>query len=89
MKTQVDARKRNDIDAIISKRIVRRRHEAGITLMQLAAKTGVTYQQIQKYEKAINRVPASRLFLISLALDRDLGYFYYGARAAAKKMLYG
>jgi len=86
MRQQADPRDLNVIDIIISKRILRRRHEVGMTLMQLAAKTGVTYQQVQKYERAANRVPASRLFLIGLALDADLDYFYYGARAAAKRM---
>ena len=82
-----NARGRNEIDVIISKRMHLLRREKGKSLIWLAARIDVTYQQLQKYETAVNRVPASRLFLISLALDVPLDYFYYGAKAAAKRMV--
>lgn len=44
----------------------------------LASIIGVTFQQIQKYESGVNRVSASRLFLISRALGVDVDFFFSG-----------
>jgi len=48
---------------------------------RLAELLGVTFQQIQKYEKGVNRVAASRLFELSGALGVALGYFFEGLTA--------
>ena len=74
------------IDLHIGKRIRRRRRLMGITLEMLAGATGVRFQQIQKYEKGVNRVAASRLFDIAAALDMPVARFFeglIGGRAAA------
>ncbi len=76
----------NPIDHIVAKRIRLIRLERGVSLEWLAQRIGISYQQVQKYEAAKNRVTASRLFLISQALGVPLDYFYYGAKEAAKKM---
>ena len=46
--------------------------------LNLGAAIGVSYQQIQKNERGINRVAASRLYRISLALDAPLDWFFEG-----------
>ena len=55
-------------DREIGARIRRRRRGLGLTQQDLANSAGVSYQQIQKYERGTNRVSASRLYLISTAL---------------------
>jgi transcriptional regulator with XRE-family HTH domain len=57
------------IDAYIGARMRERRLELGMTLFELGEKLGVTFQQIQKYEKGKNRVSAARLFDMCKALD--------------------
>ena len=49
-----------------------------LTQEQLAAAVGVRFQQIQKYECGANRISASRLWLLSQALEAPIGYFYEG-----------
>lgn len=49
---------------------------------KIADLLGVTFQQVQKYEKGVNRVAASRLLDIADALDTDVNYFFVGLRAA-------
>ena len=44
----------------------------------LSGKLGVTFQQVQKYEKGLNRISASRLFELAQALRVPVGYFYDG-----------
>lgn len=56
-----------------------RRLICGVTQLQLAEKLGVTFQQVQKYEKGSNRIGASRLHQISLALDVPISFFFEGA----------
>jgi transcriptional regulator with XRE-family HTH domain len=48
---------------------------------RLAELIGVTFQQVQKYEKGINRIAASRLFDISAALDMSVARFFDGIGA--------
>jgi transcriptional regulator with XRE-family HTH domain len=55
-----------------------RRIEIGLSQERLADLLGVTFQQVQKYEKGVNRIAASRLFHISAALDVPVGYFFEG-----------
>lgn len=56
------------VDVSIGGRIRARREELRITQAQLAAGAGVTFQQIQKYERGVNRVSASRLLRIASVL---------------------
>jgi transcriptional regulator with XRE-family HTH domain len=48
----------------------------------MAELIGVTYQQAHKYEKAMNRVAAGRLYLIAQALGVEVSYFYEGLQTA-------
>jgi transcriptional regulator with XRE-family HTH domain len=57
-------------------RIKERRTNLGMSQGRLAAAIGVSFQQVQKYERAISRVSASRLYLMSRALDVPVPYFF-------------
>ena len=62
----------------IGERIRRRRTELGLTQEQLGEVLGVSYQQIQKYETAANRVSAARLYELAQTFDVDVAYFFEG-----------
>ena len=64
------------MDIYIGTRIRERRSEIGLSQKDLARATGVTFQQIQKYETGENRVSASRLWLIGIELDVPITYFF-------------
>ena len=64
-----DPRAATAVDRRIGALIRERRLELGISQTVLADAVGVTFQQIQKYEKGVNRVSASTLIEIALALD--------------------
>ena len=66
------------IDAHIGARVRLRRLTAGMSQEQLGAALGVTFQQVQKYEKGTNRIGAGRLYRISRILDVPVSYFYEG-----------
>lgn len=67
--TDIHARATTDpVDIAIGGRIRVRREARRITQAQLASSAGVTFQQIQKYERGVNRVSAARLLLIASAL---------------------
>ena len=65
----------NEIDRRIGTRIRQRRKDWDISMEQLGAALGVSWQQIQKYEKAENKVPASTLCAIAHQLQMPVLYF--------------
>lgn len=65
-----------EIDSLVSKRLLELRVTLGLSQQQLAEMIGVTYQQAHKYEKGINRISAGRLAAIAAALDVPVGYFF-------------
>src|SRR3954447_3249699 len=71
----------NPVDRHVGLRIRMRRKELGISQEKLAEALGLTFQQVQKYERAANRVSASKLFEIARALNTSVGYFYEGLAA--------
>jgi len=68
----------NPVDRHVGLRIRMRRKELGISQERLAEAVGLTFQQIQKYERAANRVSASKLWELSQALGTNIAYFYDG-----------
>jgi transcriptional regulator with XRE-family HTH domain len=62
----------------MGKKIRLRRVEQRISQSDLGEKLGVSFQQVQKYEKGVNRVGASRLQQIATALDVPVTFFYDG-----------
>ncbi len=63
-------------DIRIGSLIRMRRVQIGISQTALAEKLGVTFQQVQKYERGQNRVSAGRMPLVAGALDVPISYFY-------------
>jgi len=72
------------IDAHVGQRIRGRRTELGMSQTQVADALGVTFQQVQKYERGANRVGASRLYDLSNILDRPVEYFFEGLTPTPK-----
>ncbi|WP_085026069.1 helix-turn-helix domain-containing protein [Ensifer aridi] len=64
------------VDIHVGRRIRMRRVWKGMSQTSLAEQIGVTFQQVQKYEKGINRVGASRLQQIAEALEVPVSYFF-------------
>jgi transcriptional regulator with XRE-family HTH domain len=68
----------NPVDRHVGLRIRMRRKELGMSQERLAEAVGLTFQQIQKYERAANRVSASKLWEIAQALQTNVVHFYDG-----------
>ena len=66
----------NPIDTYVGSRIRMRRTLMGMSQERLAEALGLTFQQVQKYERGVNRVGASRLYDLSRALDVPISFFY-------------
>ena len=66
----------NSVDVLVGKRVRMRRLELSLSQSELAEKIGVTFQQVQKYERGTNRISCSRLTQIASALDVKLAYFF-------------
>ena len=66
------------VDRHVGLRIRMRRKEIGVSQERLAEALGITFQQVQKYERGANRVSASKLWEIAAALRTPVGYFYEG-----------
>ncbi len=68
----------NPVDVHVGKRIRARRKDVRVSQEKLAEQLGLTFQQIQKYEKGANRVSASKLYEIAHALQASIEYFFRG-----------
>ena len=66
----------NPIDVHVGNRIRLRRTLLGLSQEKLASLLGLTFQQVQKYERGMNRVGASRLWDIGKVLEVPIGFFY-------------
>jgi len=72
-------KKPNPIDVHVGSRIRLRRNMLGMSQEKLGELLGITFQQIQKYEKGSNRVGASRLQAISAILNVPVAFFFEDA----------
>lgn len=63
-------------DAYVGARVRTRRLMAGMTQEELAARLGITFQQVQKYEKGVNRVSAGKLAQIANIFGESIMFFY-------------
>jgi transcriptional regulator with XRE-family HTH domain len=64
------------VDVHVGKRLRLRRNLLGLSQEQLGRATGLTFQQIQKYERGTNRMGASRLFQLAGLLNVPVAYFF-------------
>lgn len=73
-----DERAANAIDRKLGQRVRTRRLEIGMSQERLAELLGVTFQQVQKYEKGVNRIASSRLYDIATSLEMPVARFFEG-----------
>lgn len=66
----------DSVDVHVGQRLRVRRSLLGMSQEKLADAIGLTFQQIQKYERGVNRISAGRLFQFSKILDIPVSYFY-------------
>ena len=71
----------NPIDAQVGNRVRLRRMLIGMSQERLGELLGLTFQQVQKYEKGVNRIGAGRLFEVSRILGVTIEYFYEGVNS--------
>lgn len=77
-KVDKNTRDASIIDQYVGRRIQSLRQMRHISQEQLGRALGLTFQQIQKYERGINRISASRLFMVSRFLGVPVGFFFEG-----------
>lgn len=70
------SRRANPVDTHVGGRVRLRRMLLGLSQEKLAEQLGLTFQQVQKYEKGINRIGASRLFELAHVLGVPVSFFY-------------
>lgn len=75
----------NPIDLHVGNRLRTRRTLLGLSQTVLAEAIGLTFQQVQKYERGANRISASRLYDLSQVLGVDMAYFFDEMDQATKK----
>ncbi len=73
------AGKPHPVDLYVGSRVRLRRTLRGMSQQRLAEALGLTFQQIQKYERGVNRIGSSRLFELSEVLDVPPSFFFDGA----------
>ncbi len=66
----------NPVDIHVGKRVRLRRTLLGISQEKLGDAIGLTFQQVQKYERGANRIGSSRLFDLSRVLDVPVSFFF-------------
>ncbi|MFC7380026.1 helix-turn-helix domain-containing protein [Brevundimonas sp. GCM10030266] len=66
------------MDRHVGRRVQAKRVELGYSQGELGQALGLTFQQIQKYEKGANRIAASRLWAIAAVFKVEIGYFFEG-----------
>ncbi len=81
-----NARSPNPMDIHVGSRVRLRRMLLGMSQEKLGDHLGLTFQQVQKYEKGVNRIGASRLFDLSKTLGVPIDYFFEDAPLPALGM---
>jgi transcriptional regulator with XRE-family HTH domain len=78
MTDATDDRSPNPVDLHVGARVRMRRRLRGVSQERLAESLGLTFQQVQKYERGANRISASKLYEIAASLQTPVGYFFEG-----------
>ena len=79
MAVETELKTPDPIDVHVGQRVRARRKMLGLSQTQLGKELGVTFQQVQKYERGTNRIGSSRLFRMAASLDVPVSYFFEGA----------
>lgn len=85
----MSARGPTSIDQHVGARLRLRRSMLEMSQSELGDKLGVTFQQIQKYERGTNRIGASRLFNVSRVMEVPVAYFFEGLDESGSSELPG
>jgi transcriptional regulator with XRE-family HTH domain len=72
------------VDVHVGKRVREHRKSLGLSQTKLGDSIGLTFQQIQKYERGTNRVSASKLWAIANLFDVPISWFFEGLEGAGK-----
>ena len=78
MSEETEGRRPNPVDLHVGGRVRMRRKLLGVSQEQLADSLGLTFQQVQKYERGANRVSASKLYEIAKTLQVPVSFFFDG-----------
>src|ERR1700761_7363676 len=84
VKKELRPRSSGPLDKALGEKSRTRRVAAGMSQTQLGEASGVSFQQVQKYEKGVNRISASRLAQIAAAFDESISYFQTDDHAISK-----
>lgn len=77
------AKQATHVDTQVGNRLRLRRMLVGLSQERLGELLGLTFQQVQKYEKGVNRIGAGRLYELAGILGVPVGYFYEGLATRA------
>src|SRR5579871_3662815 len=83
---RVPKKQANPVDVQVGNRVRLRRMLIGMSQERLGDLLGLTFQQVQKYEKGVNRIGAGRLFEIARILGVPIEFFYDGVAAATDSL---
>lgn len=77
------------VDLHVGRRVAEKRISLGFSQTDLAQALGLSFQQVQKYEKGANRISASKLWDVAQFLSVEIGYFFAGLSNDPKDPLNG
>lgn len=80
-------RRSTPVDAYVGRRLKQQREALSLSQERLADMLGISFQQVQKYERGMNRVGASRLFQLCGVLGVEVGFFFDGLEPAPPSAL--
>ena len=86
MEKSMSPKQPDSIDKLVGRNIRIQRLAKGLSQTELAQKLGVTFQQVQKYEKGVNRIGCGRLFQIARILGVHVMDFFDGSDAGKPTM---
>lgn len=75
-RTKSDTKRTEPVDTYVGSRLRLQRTLMGMSQEKLGNSVGLTFQQIQKYERGLNRIGASRLYQFCKALDVPVSFFF-------------
>ncbi len=76
-------RRSTPVDAYVGRRLKQRREDLSMSQERLAEMLGISFQQVQKYERGLNRVGASRLFQLCGIMGVESSFFFDGLSPTA------
>ncbi len=85
----MEAKTPNLVDKHVGRRMRWRRRELKLSQEALAGRLGLTFQQVQKYERGSNRISAGRLYELAKALETSIPYFYHGVEEVGSALSTG